>query len=163
MIITVTLHCQGFQGPCSSAISTGLRDSIGLPTSAVRDGNTNVTTGALASSARNGGWDVRPVATGEGETIHARCPRCRNALLDWTAKQIAEQVAAVQHGRDTPGDWVPADQATGGEGTTLHACTTPTFDGSDDDYRTTEQWRCTRCGTLWTANREHQSWTRSQP
>jgi hypothetical protein len=148
MIITVTLHCQGFQGPCSSAISTGLRDSIGLPTSAVRDGNTNVTTGALASSARNGGWDVRPVATDKGETIQARCPRCKDALLDWTAAQCERAISGL-----------PLDVEE--VKTNPHTCRTPTMSESIINIRTGDEWRCQHCLTRWVANREEESWTRS--
>lgn len=92
MIITVTLHCQGFQTPCSSVISTGLRDATGQTPRLYPNGSVQVTVGLLAQSAKNGGWDVRPVGSDSGETWQARCPACTQRLMDWTAEQITKEL-----------------------------------------------------------------------
>lgn len=153
MNITVTLHCEGFQRPCSSSISTGLRDALGETPRDFLDGKLNVTVPLLMQSARQGGWDVRPVATDEGsrEVTKAWCRHCAKQLYDHMAALAVDLMARAS---DTP----PEIVNHGDTARDRHSCATPTYSGNAGDYRTGEIWSC-QCGITWAANREDASWT----
>lgn len=89
MNITVTLHCQGFEQPCSSATSTGLRDRTGHGTQDFTQGNLDATVGLLLQSVSNSNWDIRPILGSEGRgDVVTRCPDCTRRFLTWTAETI---------------------------------------------------------------------------
>jgi hypothetical protein len=111
--ITVMLHCEGFEQPCSSSISTGLRDRTGHVTQDTAQGSLEATTGLLLQSASNSHWDIRPIATSDGETVQARCPDCTRRLLTWTAHTVQaalDNAAAPPVPQDAHDSGYPAAQ-----------------------------------------------------
>lgn len=57
------------------------------------------TLGGLLASARAMGWDIRPVATGTGETMAAWCPSCAQRIADQTARDVTRYMEASDHAR----------------------------------------------------------------